>query len=478
MGWGSRQFKTFSHLFGGTSAEVIAEAGAFYKLAMPLAAATVAQFAVGFVDTIMMGHLDTASLAAGGLAATTFQMLLTIVSGLVMSVGVLAAEAYGAKKHEKLVGLARQGLWLSLLVSIPLMLLTWQMMSVLRLLGQPEQVVSLAQPYFNGISIGILPALGFAMLRGYVAAFSLANVVSVIVTMGTVFNIGCNYVLGFGKWGFPRLELAGFAIGSGLSFWLMFGLFVGYILRHPELKQYRFWRGWKHPNGKILRRLVTIGLPISITFFLELGLFLAVAFMAGSLGTEVLAAHQIAFQMMAIIFMVPIGMSQAVTTRVGLWFGQNIAQSETAPMEKRDRRAGMRRAGFVALAATVSFLLVSAIALALFRPALIGLFVDLSDPQNKPVIAIAMNLLWISAIAQVFDGVQRVTMSALYGLQDTRVPMVLSAIAFWVIGIPAGYALCFLAGWGVEGLWIGQYVGVAIAGTIFVWRFNRLTKAT
>jgi multidrug resistance protein, MATE family len=468
MGQGSLQSKAFRHLSiataKATSSEVILESRAFYGLAIPLSAATVAQFSVGFVDTIMMGHLNTESLAAGALASTTFQMLLTIVTGFVMSVGVLAAEAHGAKNREQVVGLARQGLWLSLLLALPFTGLLWQMTPVLKGLGQTDQVVRLAQPYFSGISIGVLPALGFAMLRGYVSAFSLANVVTVIVVIGTLCNIGCNYVLGFGKWGFPRLELAGFALGSGLSYWLMFGLFLGYILRHPELKQHRFWRGWQHPNGKILRQLMAVGLPIAVTFFLELGLFLAIAYMAGSLGTEVLAAHQIAFQLMAIIFMVPIGMAQAVTTRVGLWFGRNDV-------------AGVRRAGFVAIAAVMGFLGVSAIALILFRPVLIGLFIDLNEPQNAPVIALAMNLLLISAIAQMIDGVQRVTMNALYGLQDTQVPMLLSAIAFWGIGIPAGYALCFLAGWGAVGLWIGQYVGVAIAAVIFVWRFNRLTKA-
>lgn len=472
MGWGSHQSKAFSHISSATSSEVIAEAGAFYQLAIPLATATVAQYAVGFVDTIMMGHLNTASLAAGGLASTTFQMLLTIVTGFVMSVGVLAAEAYGAQKTERIAGLARQGLWLSLLIALPFTVLLWQMTPVLKMLGQPDQVASLAQPYFRGISVGVLPALGFAMLRGYVSAFSLANVVTVIVVIGTAFNVGCNYVLGFGKWGFPRMELAGFAIGSGLSFWLMFGLFMAYILRHPQLQQYRFWQGWHQVNVKILRRLLAIGLPIAVTFFLELGMFLAISYMAGSLGTEVLAAHQIAFQMMAIIFMVPIGMAQAVTTRVGLWYGQ-----DSDFVDGVRKRAGMRRAGFVAIAAVISFLLVSAIALILCRPVLIGLFIDLKDPQNASVIALAMSLLLISAIAQVIDGVQRVTMSALYGLQDTRVPMLLSAIAFWGIGIPAGYALCFLAGWGAPGLWIGQYVGVAIAAVIFVWRFNRLTKA-
>lgn len=442
---------------------IILEGRAFLKLAVPLAIAQIAQFAVGFVDTIMMGHLSTESLAAGGLASTTFQMLLTIVSGFVMSVGVLAAEAYGAGKKERLTGLARQGMWLSLLLALPLMILLWRMSPVLSALNQPDVVVKLAQNYFGGVSLGVLPALGFAMLRGYLAAFSLVGVVTAIVSVGTVFNIACNYVLGFGKLGFPRLELLGLGLGSSLSLWLMFGLFAGYILRHPELNQHRFWRGWKHPNGSILRRLMAVGAPIAMTFVLELGLFLAVGYMAGSLGAEVLAAHQIAFQVMALIFMVPIGMSLAVTTRVGLWYGRGDC-------------AGARRAGFVAIALTAGFLVLSGVALWLWRGLAINLFMGSDNPGDATVIALAMDLLLVSAIAQMLDGVQRVAMSALYGLQDTRVPMILSAIAFLGIGLTSGYLLCFVAGWGAVGLWVGQYTGVAVGGVIFVWRFHWLTR--
>lgn len=445
------------------NASAFSETREFLKLAIPLSTAQIAQFAVSFVDTIMMGHLGTAALAAGGLASGTFQMLLTILTGFVMSVGVLSAEAYGADKKEKLVGLARQGIWLCFLITLPFVAFLWGMAPIMRMLGQTETVINLAQQYYSWITLGVLPALGFAMLRSYVSAFSLANIVSVIVIIGTAFNIGCNYVLGFGKLGFPRLELAGFALGSSLSFWLMFWLFAAYILRQPELKQYKFWRGWKHPNRRILRQLTAVGLPIAITYLLELGLFLAVAYMAGSLGTDVLAAHQIAFQVMALIFMVPIGMSLAVTARVGLWFGQGD-------------RAGMRRAGFVAIAAALFFLFVSAISLYLYRYYAIRLFVDVSDAQNAEVVTIAMNLLLVAAIAQMLDGTQRVTMSALYGLQDTRIPLILSATSFWGIGITAGYLLCFSSGFGVIGLWVGQYIGVAIGGIAFVWRFHRLTQ--
>ncbi|MEL6551995.1 MAG: MATE family efflux transporter [Cyanobacteria bacterium J06621_11] len=443
---------------------ILPEGRAFLKLAIPLATAQMAQFAVSFVDTIMMGRLGTANLAAGGLAASTFQMAFAVLSGFVVSVGVLAAEAYGAGEKPRIVGLGRQGLWLSLLLAIPFTLLMWNMAPILTLLQQPNDVRVLAQQYFKSISIGVLPALAFTMLRGYVSAFSLANVVTIIVVIGTAFNFACNYVLGFGKFGFPRLELVGLGIGSGLSLWLMFSLFMAYILRHPLLSQYRFWRGWKHPNARILLQLTKVGWPIAVTFMLELGLFAAVAYAAGSLGTEVLAAHQIAFQIMALIFMVPLGFSQAVTARVGLWFGKGD-------------RSGMRRAGSVAIAITVAFLSMSAIALYFLRPAAIGLFIDTQDPANEAVVSLAMNLLFISVVAQIIDGVQRVTMNTLYGLQDTSVPMVLSAIAYWGIGLTTGYTLCFILGWGAVGLWIGQYTGVGVAGIIFCWRFFWLTRA-
>jgi multidrug resistance protein, MATE family len=447
----------------GQKSALFNESRAFLNLAIPLAMAQLAQFAVGFVDTIMMGHLDTLSLAAGGLASNTFQMLLTVVSGFVLAVGVLAAEAYGAEKKEQLTGLARQGLWLSLFLTLPMMALLWQMAPLLRSLQQPEAVATSAQQYFSSISFGVLPALGFSMLRGYLSAFSLARIVTVIVSLGTACNILCNYLLGFGKLGFPKLGLAGLGLGSALSYWLMFGLFLIYCWQHPQLSQHRFWQGWQLPSRKILAQLLKIGMPISVTYGLELGMFAAVSYMAGSLGAQVLAAHQIAFQIMALIFMVPLGMAQAVTTRVGLWFGQGD-------------RAGTRRAGFVAIASAIFFLSGSAIALFLFRPALIDLFINPQDPANATVVAIAMQLMLVSAIAQMIDGVQRVTMSALYGLQDTRIPMALSAIAFLGIGLTTGYALCFMAGWGAVGLWIGQYTGTSIAGIIFVWRFYHLTQ--
>ncbi len=438
------------------------EVRAFLQLAIPLASAQVAQAAVGFVDTIMMGHLGTESLAAGGLASTTFQLLLNTISGFVMAVSPLVAEAYGAGRRSQIEQIARQGLWLSLLLGIPMMVLTRHLDTVLLMLGQPASLTTLAFPYFNFILWGIVPALGFAMLRGYVSALSQAHIVTVIVIIGTLFNITGNYVLGFGKLGFPRMELAGLGLASGLSFWLMFLIFLVYIFKHPQLQHYRFLQQLHQFKPLILRRLAAIGVAIAVTIALEYGLFAVVTFLMGILGTELLAAHQTVYQTMYIIFMVPLGMSYAVTARVGQWFGQQDLRSA-------------RRTGYVGITVTAGLMIAMAIALVIYRRQVIGIYLDIDDPANANVLALAIPMLFISALAQLLDGVQRVAMGALYGLQDTRVPMLLSGLAFWGVGLTGGYLLGFPLGLAGIGLWIGQSIGVAVAALIFVWRFHRLT---
>ncbi|NJL45539.1 MAG: MATE family efflux transporter [Leptolyngbyaceae cyanobacterium SM2_3_12] len=437
------------------------EIHAFLALAIPLASAQVAQAAVGFVDTLMMGRLGPETLAAGGLASTAFQLLLSTASGLVMAVSPLVAEAYGAGHSNQIGSIGRQGLWLSLLLALPLMGMISQLDTALLWLGQPPALAALTGSYFKFIAWGIFPALGFAMLRGYASALNQAPTVTVIVIIGTVFNILGNYVLGFGQWGFPRMELGGLGLASGLSFWLMFLLFLGYTLIHPRLKPYGLLQNLHQLQPRLLQRLITIGSAIAVTIALEYGLFAMVTFMMGILGTEMLAAHQTVYQTMYIIFMVPLGMSYAATARVGQWLGQQNAD-------------GARRAGYVGIAVVAGFMGLTAIALLLYRPQVIGIYLDIQDPANARILALALPMLLISVLAQVLDGIQRVAMGALYGLQDTRVPMLLSGLAFGG-SLASGYLLGFPLGLGGIGLWIGQSIGVAVAAVIFVGRFHWLT---
>jgi multidrug resistance protein, MATE family len=445
------------------SSNVKKEIREFLNLAIPLASAQVAQSATGFADTIMMGRLGQETLAAGGLASLTFTALLASASGVVMGVSPLVAEAYGAGKKTRIEQITRQGLWLSLLLSIPIAIAIAHFDAWMRQLGQAPTTVTLANTYLDIMLWGFFPALGFAMLRGFVSGLSQARPIMTIVVAGVLFNITGNYVLGFGKWGFPRLEIAGLAIASILSLWGMFLALAIYILKHEVLREYRILQEGYRLKPRILKELVQIGLPIGISTVLETGLFTVVTYLMGILGTDVLAAHQIVFQTIVVIFMVPLGMSFAITVRVGQWMGQNNLKAA-------------RRAGIVGIAIAVGFMSLMSIALILFPQQVFSLYLDPRNPENAGVLTLALPMLIVAAIIQVLDGVQKTTMGALYGLQDTRVPMLLSLPAFWGVGLSCGYLLGFPLGFGGVGLWIGQSIGVAIAAIIFVWRFCQLTK--
>lgn len=415
----------------------------FAKLAVPLAGAQVAQAAVGFVDTLMMGHLGAESLAAGGLAASVFQLVLNTTSGVVMAVSPLVAEAYGAGRKTQVEQIARQGLWLSLIIGIPMMAVISHLNSIMLHLGQTEQTVMLADDYLDYILWGFFPAIGFAMLRGYVSALSQARPVMMIVVLGTIVNIIGNYVLGYGKFGFPRMELAGLGLASGLSFWVMFVALFLYTCKNQTLREYQFWREFHRLRPQILWQLVVVGISIAVTIAVEYGLFTAVTFFMGALGTETLAAHQTVYQTIFLLFMVPLGMSYAATVRVGQWIGQH------------DRTA-TRRSGYVSIAAAAGFMALAAIGLLLFRQQIIGIYLDVNDPEATRVVSLAIPMLMVAALAQFLDGVQRVAMGALYGLQDTRTPMILSIVTFWGIGLTSGYVLGFPMGFAVSDCGLGS----------------------
>lgn len=435
----------------------------FLKLAVPLASAQVAQAATGFVDTLMMGHLGQQSLAAGGLAATTFGLLLTTASGVVMAVSPLVAEAYGAGRKTQIEQVTSQGLWLSLLLGIPMMFLIGHLNSIMIHLGQAEMTVALADRFLDFILWGMFPALGFAVLRCFVSALSQAHLVTIIVIVGTLFNVIGNYVLGYGKFGFPRMELAGLGLSSAFSLWAMFLALLVYTLKHQQLKKYRFLQDLHRPRPQILQKLLWIGIPIAANIALEYGLFVVVTYLMGLLGTEVLAAHQTVYQTVYLIFMVPLGMSYATTVRVGQWLGQQNLE-------------GARRAGYVSVSVAAVFMALMVIVLLAHPQQVIGLYLDIRNPENANVLKLAVPMLMIAALSQLLDGVQSTATGALYGLQDTRVAMLLSLLAFWGVGLTSGYLLGFHFGLGGVGLWVGQSIGVAIAGVIFVWRFHKLTS--
>ena len=270
-----------------------------------------------------------------------------------------------------------------------------------------------------------------------------------------------NYVLGFGVWGFPRLELAGLALASTLTWWGMFGALIIYLSVSEHFKDYQFFSHLHQLKPKTLWKLLTIGIPIGVFTTLEVGVYTAVSYLMAEFGTDGLAAHQIVFQTMNIIYMVPLGMSFAATARVGKWFGQ-------------ENMLGIRQAGLVSVTVGTLWTALIVVVLLVFPQQIVGLYINVLEPENAPIVSLAVSILRVAAIAHIFDGVQKIAYGALQGLQDTHVPMVLSFLFYWCIGLTCSYWFAFGLNLGAVGLWLGLLIGVVIASVVFVWRFQTL----
>lgn len=446
-------------MYALTKSRVFTEIKACLALAIPLAGAQLAQSAVSFVDTVMMGWLGSETIAAGGLAAMMFNTLLITSTSLISAVSPLSAEAYGAGKLKQVEKVVRQGLWLALVLSIPLTLLLLNAASLMQFLGQEPATVALSETYLKAIAWGMFPGLGFAVLRFFTSALSLTRPIIIVMLAGTVLNIVGNYVLMLGKFGLPALGLAGIGWASAISLWSMFIVLAVYCLFQPQLRQYQVFQKLHHFDWRVLGNLLRVGIPIGILTGTEIGLFTVTAFLMGQLGTVTLAAHQIALQTAALTFNVPLGIALATTVRVGQQLG------------KHDR-SGSQLAGFVGIGLGAAFMAAMAVVVWLIPERIVSLYLDINNPVNAEVVALAKVLLGIAAVFQIADGVQVTANGALRGRQDTTIPMLIGLFAYWCVGLTSGYILGLQLGYGGAGLWWGLAIGLAVAAVILTWRFS------
>lgn len=439
--------------------EIQTEIREFLKLAIPLAGAQVAQATTGFIDAVMMGWLGQEVLAAGGLATMIFMAFMMTGIGIISGVSPLVAEAYGAKQNRRVGQITRQGLWIALILAVVGMQIIANLEGLMQRFGQTESIVTLADAYLNIIAWGLFPAIAFGVLRGCIVSLSQARPVMLIVITATVLNIIGNYVLAFGKLGFPEMGIAGLAVASICAHWFMFLSLLGYLLWHQAFRQYNLFQSLHRLEPKIIQQLLWVGTPIGITTALEYGLFTTMSFFMGVLGTSVLAAHQIVLQTLTVIYMVPLAMSYAATVRVGQWLGQRNWQK-------------VKQAAFVSIGLAITLMSIIGIALFICSQQIIGLYLDLGNPVNADVLSIGVSIFTVTAFGQVLDGIQRTTNGVLQGLQDTRVPMLLGIFSYWGIGLTVSYFLGFHTDLAGTGIWIGSYLGIAIAAITYIWRFR------
>ncbi len=434
-------------------------------LAVPLIFTQLAQISILTTDVLMMGWLGSAALAAGALGANVVFMQVMFGFGIVMATAPMMAQALGAKRHSlrEVRRSFRQGAWASIAIGLGIGAIVMTSESLLRALGQDPAISAQAASYARALIPGILPLLLFTGLRQFTAALERPRPALVVQLAMLVFNAGANYVLIFGKLGFPALGLIGAGLATSITNWLGFVALLVWVMRDRRMRRYhllgRFWRAdWPR-----LAQIFRLGLPISIAFVLEVGLFSGAVYTMGIIGTAELAAHQIAIQVAATTFMIPLGLAQAATVRVGLHAGAGDA-------------VAVRRAGWTALVLATGFMATMAVTIALARHPILGLFLDVTDPGNQRSIAIGATFLIIAGVFQIFDGGQCVALGALRGLKDTRVPMLITALGYWAIGFPVGLILAFPLALGGVGVWWGLALGLMVVAVLTIWRFARCVQ--
>jgi len=432
-------------------------------LGLPLAGAQLAQMAINTTDVLMIGRLGAKELAASVLAFNFYMLVWFFGMGVLQAVIPLAARARGQRKLRDMRRSVRMGFWISVLYCLPVWVLMLFIEPILIALGQDPELAALAGVYMFYLQWTMLPALLIMAVRGFLTVMERTQVVLWATIAGAAVNAVLDYVLIFGEFGFPRLELVGAGIASVFSASTTFLFLLAYAVFHPKLRRYnilgRIWRS----DWPVFFQIVRLGVPIALTIIAEGALFAAASVMIGWLGTLPLAGHGIAMQIASLTFMVPVGLSVAAMTRVSLAAGRG------------DRR-GVGRAGWTALGVTILFMGCFATLFWTIPETLVGLYLDIDDPQTPEVLAYGISFLAVAALFQLADGGQIIGVNNLRGLGDTTIPLFYALFGYWVVGISLSLGLGFVAGWGGVGVWCGLAGGLASVALLANLRFARREK--
>ena len=433
------------------------------RLAAPMALTQLSQIAMMTTDLAFIGRLGGEAVAAAALAGTVYWVSFTFGMGLMSAVAPLAAQAYGAGQAPLVRRALSAGLLTALIVALPTMAFPLRGEQILLDPGQAPIAAHLAQQYLFGLAWGVAPALWFIAIRGFMGAVNRPEPVLWITLAAIPANALLVYLLIYGEAGLPRLGL----FGAGLATTLVnFGTFIAgtWLAVHREpFTDYRvltrFWR----LDWSLTKQLVLIGAPISFALLLEFGLFSAAALLMGRISTTAIAAHQIALQVAAILFMIPYGIGLAATVRVGHAVGRNDP-------------AGARRAGIVAMLLGIALGALLTIVEVVSRFAIARFFLGAGLTDADATVELAATLLLVGATFFVTDGLQTIAAGALRGMNDTSVPLSFAAVSYWLIGFPLCCWLGLFTPLGPVGIWIGLSIGTFVYGMLLVCRFRLLAR--
>lgn len=436
---------------------------ATFALGVPLVGAQLAQMAINTTDVILVGWLGTTELASVVLATQMFFLVFIFGTGFSAAVVPLVAQAIGRNDPVHVRRSVRMGLWIVLAYGVLTAPLLWFAEPILLRLGQAPDVAANAQSYLRIAQWGIFPALGLMAIRSFVTGLEKGGIV-LYVTIGMfLMNALVAYTLIFGHFGAPALGLHGAAIAAVSANSFGFLIAVLYVESQPRMRAYeifvRFWR----PDWGMVREIVMLGLPISFTILAETSLFSAASLLMGMIGKLELAAHGIALQLASIAFMIPLGLAQVATVRVGLANGRNDL-------------LGVKRAAIAVLVIGIFFTAIGSVLYATMPRAFGNLFLDTRRSDAEAVLTLAVPLIAIAGAFQLVDGLQAVGAGLLRGLKDTRVPMILALIAYWPIGFACAWIFAFPLDFRGPGVWFGFVTGLATAAALLCGRFWLLVR--
>lgn len=425
------------------------------RLAAPMAAGHVSHGLVGLVDTVIAGHHGTTTLAAVAVGTALFWLPMMLPMGTLMSLPPSVSQLDGAGRRDQIGPLWRQALWLALGLGVLLFALMTVLPMILAPMGIAPAIVPGATDFTHAIRWGI-PAFTLYLAMRYLSDGLHWSLPTMLLGFGGLLLLApLGYVLTNGLFGVPQMGAAGLGWASAAMFWLQMLAFAIYLSRSKRFADLKLFAGFERPDARVLRDLLATGLPIGVTISMEGSLFIVTALLIGRLGELPVAAHQIAINVATLCFMIPFGIAEATTVRVGHALG-------------RGDRAGIRRAAFAGLTLVLCTQAMSATVMLTANHAIAGLYT-----ADAKVAALAASLLLYAALFQFPDGVQVLSAGALRGLRDTRAPMWMAALAYWGIGMPVGAGLGLWFGWGPRGMWIGLTAGLSVAAFLLARRFLR-----
>jgi multidrug resistance protein, MATE family len=428
------------------------------KLAIPVALGELGWMAMTTVDTIMVGRLGPAAIGAIGIGSSAFYTFAIFGIGLLLGLDTLVSQSFGAGNREDCHHSLTQAVYVALALTGPLMLLFALMPPLFPLLGIVSEVSVPASAFLRTLSWSTLPLLLYGAFRRYLQSMRHVQPVMFALLSANLINWFCNWLLIEGHWGLPALGVVGSALSTCLARVYMASVLAFFIWWFERGLKPGFGNLWRAPDFARIKRLLELGFPAATQILLEIAAFGAAAFMAGKLSAVDLAAHQIALNVAALSFMVPLGISSAAAVSVGHAIGAG----------KPD---WARRNGFIAIGLACAFMSLSAIAFLTVPRPILHLYT-----HDRTVLATGVGLLAIAALFQLFDGMQTVATGALRGIGNTRQAMLVNFVGYWAFGLPIGYLLCFQVHWGVYGLWWGLTLSLVVIALWLLVSWQRHSK--